>query len=328
MHQAFEIESKPKQYHVAVVIPARDRPDLLEECLSSLAKQDFPLQECEILICDDGSTWDLQPGINKFVQSIPHLRTLKQKAKGPAAARNLGFRSSKADIFVCVDSDIICEKDFLRRIIRALEFNLNWVAAQGRVLPKGNIDSLLFDAPRSDGHAYLSGATAYRADALIRAGGFDEMFPFPACEDAELAARLLQFGEYGYVHEAVVYHPSRPVTFRTHWQWGKFWRYVTTLAVRYGFLAFPGRNAGRLPRFRVAMAALLTQPGGRLLEACKYTKRNFREGILASLYALFDVICGLSALPAILFSTVPPRRNYLEEKTSPEQNFSESKLPG
>jgi hypothetical protein len=45
-------------------------------------------------------------------------------------------------------------------------------------------------------------------------------------------------------------------------------------------------------------------------------KRNSREGALASLYALFDVICGLFALPAIFFSIVPPRRNYLEATIS------------
>jgi hypothetical protein len=66
----------------------------------------------------------------------------------------------------------------------------------------------------------------------------------------------------------------------------------------------------------VAVAAVITLPLGRFLEACKHVKRNFREGIIASLYAFFDVICGLIALPVIFFSTVPPRRNYLEVKTS------------
>jgi hypothetical protein len=69
----------------------------------------------------------------------------------------------------------------------------------------------------------------------------------------------------------------------------------------------------------VALAAVVTLPLGRFLEACKHTKQNVREGIIASFYALFDVICGLTALPAILFSTVPPRRNYLEAITSPRE---------
>ena len=316
MYQALEKEFKDKVCPVAVVIPARNRPDLLEECLSSLAKQDFPLNECEILVCDDGSTEDLQPIVDKFNKSIPNLRLLKQQPKGPAAARNMGFRSSMAEIFVCVDSDIICKKEFLRQIIRALESNSNWVAAQGTVLPKGDIDSILFDAPRGDGHAYLSGASAYRAEVLRNVGGFDESFPLPACEDADLAARLLKIGNYGYVPEATVYHPVRRVTVRTHWRWRRHWKYEMILAKRYGFLAFPGNPAGRFPRLRVGLAAVITLPGGRLIEGIKYMRRKPSEGILACLYALFDVFCGLWALPTILFSVVPPQRNYLLSDSS------------
>jgi hypothetical protein len=141
------------------------------------------------------------------------------------------------------------------------------------------------------------------------------MFPY-YCEDAELAARLLSLGEYGYVPKSIAYHPWRRVTLRTHWNWRSTWKYVTILAKRHGCLAFPGRPAGRFPRIRVAVAAVITQPLGRFLEACKYLKGNSREGIIAGLYAFFDVIFGLTALPAIFFSPVPPRKNYLVVKTS------------
>jgi hypothetical protein len=88
------------------------------------------------------------------------------------------------------------------------------------------------------------------------------------------------------------------------------------VAKRYGFLAFPGKDAGRFPRLRVALAAVVTQPGGRFNEGIRYMRKNFFEGLLACLYALFDVFCGLMALPTILFSVVPPRRNYLFDKIS------------
>lgn len=84
------------------------------------------------------------------------------------------------------------------------------------------------------------------------------------------------------------------------------------LAKRYGILGFPEHSAGRFPRLRVALAAVVTLPGGRLLDACKHMRRNIGEAIWASLYAFFDVICGLIALPEIIFSPVPPRKNFLE----------------
>jgi GT2 family glycosyltransferase len=301
---------------VAVIIPVRNRPDFLRNCLNSLVQQDFPIKQCEVIVCDDHSEEDLEPVIDMFRSHLPKLKLLRQQEhRGPAAARNMGFRSSKADIFVCIDSDIICNPQFLSELVRTLEANPKWVSAEATIAPIGASASPLWDAPVGEGKAFPSGASAYRSDALRQAGGFDEMFPY-YCEDAELAARLLSLGEYGYVPKSIAYHPWRRVTLRTHWNWRSTWKYVTILAKRHGCLAFPGRPAGRFPRIRVAVAAVVTLPLGRFLEACKHMKRNSREGALASLYALFDVICGLFALPAIFFSIVPPRRNYLEATIS------------
>jgi GT2 family glycosyltransferase len=149
---------------------------------------------------------------------------------------------------------------------------------------------------------------------LKRVGGFDEEFLLPACEDADLAARLIQFGKYGYAPEAVAYHPVRRVSLGTHWRWRKHWRYEMILAKRYGFLSFPGHPSGPYPRLRVALAAIVTLPGGRFLEGVKEMLQNPRDGILACLYALFDVFCGIWALPCILLGSVPPQRNYLANR--------------
>lgn len=315
-----EVSSRNAQ--VAVIIPIRNRSDFLRDCLNSLVTQDFPVKQCEVIVCDDHSEEDLEPVIEMFRLRLPKLKLLRQqKHLGPAAARNMGFRSSMADIFVCVDSDIICHPQYLTELIEALEANPKWVSAEATLIPIGGSVSPLWDAPVAQGKAYLSSASAYRAEALRKAGGFDEVFPF-YCEDAELAAKLLLLGEYGYVPRSIAYHPRRRVSLRTHWSWRSTWKYIMILAKRHGCLAFPGRPAGRFPRIRVAVAAIITLPFGRFLEASKHTKRNFREGTIASFYALFDVICGLTALPAIFFSTVPPRRNYLEAITSPSEKHS------
>lgn len=152
----------------------------------------------------------------------------------------------------------------------------------------------------------------------MKVGGFDEAFPYPACEDIDLAARLLQIGKYGYVPEAIVYHPVRPLSWRTFWNWRKFWKYIVILAHRYGFLAFPGKHVGRFPRFRVALAAVLTSPGGRFLSGVKHLQRSPREGIWNCGFAMFDILCGVCALKDIFFVEVPPVRNYLLKKISHE----------
>lgn len=297
--------------HIAIVIPVRDRADLLGRCLGSLKGQKFQDGKWEVLICDDGSTEEMVEVVGRFNSFLPNLRLLRQSPRGPAAARNLGLRSSSADIFVCLDSDVVCAPDFLNRIVWALEMNPDWVAAEATVLPETDITSILFDAPRNKGGTFPSGASAYLSGALKSVGGFDEEFKLPACEDADLAARLIQLGKYGYVPEALAYHPVRRVSLGTHWRWRKHWKYEMVLAKRYGFLSFPGNLAGPYPRLRVALAAIVTLPAGRFIQGLKEVLKNPRDGVFACLYALFDVFCGIWALPCILLGSVPPQRNYL-----------------
>jgi GT2 family glycosyltransferase len=249
--------------------------------------------------------------MQKYFQRIQLLH--QKETKGPAAARNMGFRSSKADIFICLDSDIVCAKDFLRTMIQALEMNPDWVAAEATVLPRDGVSSILSDAPENRGRTFPSGASAYRAEALKSVGGFDEAFKLPACEDADLAGRVMELGKYGYASQAVVYHPVRRVSLRTHWRWRRHWKYEMFLAKRHGFLSFPGKATGPFPRLRVTLAAVVTLPGGRFIEGIKYISYKPRDGLLACLYGLFDVFCGLWAVPSILFSRVPPPRNYLSD---------------
>ena len=58
--------------------------------------------------------------------------------------------------------------------------------------------------------AYITADIAYRREALMRSGGFDECFPLAYREDADLALRILDLGwtiEWG---RRVVTHPVGP----------------------------------------------------------------------------------------------------------------------
>jgi hypothetical protein len=93
------------------------------------------------------------------------------------------------------------------------------------------------------------------------------------------------------------------------------WKYLVTLAKRYGFLAFPETKTGRFYRLRIALAAIITLPLGRLLEALRWTIMDPSVAARAGCYAIFDVICGMWALLDILTSRVPERLNYLQKES-------------
>jgi GT2 family glycosyltransferase len=301
-------------FRVSVVVPVHNRPELLKQSLSSFTSQDFALNDFEVLVCDDGSTEDLRSIVENFNKVIPNIRLLRQKPKGPAAARNLGIHESIGSTIIFLDSDVLLDRSLISHMVSAMDKNLEWMGAEASIKPVGGEDNPLWDAPVSNtGGRFHTAAIAYRRNALLLAGGFDETFTFSACEDVDLAARVLRYGDIGFVPKAIVYHPRRRVTLGTHWQWRKFWRYEIILAKRYGFLSFPGHPAGPFPRLRVASAAIVTLPAGRFIEGLKYIKRKPTDGMLTCFYAIFAVFCGLWALPSILFSDVPKQRNYLSK---------------
>jgi glycosyltransferase involved in cell wall biosynthesis len=303
---------KGKRMDWAVVIPVRNRPDLLARCLGSLQKQEFPQGEWEVLICDDGSRIDLSPVVERFRSGLPNLRILRQPSKGPAAARNMGFRASDASNFVCLDSDMTIAANFLTLLMGGLEKHPEWVATEGKIIPIGGEESPLWDAPTNEGGNLLSGVTAYRAHALKLAGGFDETFSMPANEDFEIGIRLKTIGTFGYLPDAVAYHPRRRITLATFWRWRRFWRFTFIIAKRYGVFGVPSRRkTTHNPRLRTAFAALLSMPIGRLRGATKYIIHNPFQGLMLISYAIFEFFCGICALPEIMFSHCPERRNYL-----------------
>ena len=296
----------------SIVVPVRNRPNLLARTLETLTEQDCPPAEYEIVVCDDGSTDDVISVVTRYNAGLVTVRLECQGPIGPAAARNLGIRGSLAPVVIFVDSDVKADRALVRSLVEALHAHPEWQGAEAALHPAGEEGDVLWDAPSStEGGHYHTAAIAYRRDVLLAVGGFDEEFRLPACEDVELALRVLKHGPIGFVPEAKVWHPRRKVTGLTHWRWRRHWRYETILAVRYGILAFPGKSCGPFPRLRVAWAAVVTLPGGRFLSALKVCTNAPRDGCLAALYALFDVVCGLWVLPSILFAPVPVRRDYL-----------------
>ncbi len=80
---------------LSVVVPTYNRAPLLRGCLDSLVEQDFPPDQYEIIVVDDGSVDDT-PEVVAVIQgrvNHPRLRYVRVEGRRLTTARNAGVRS-------------------------------------------------------------------------------------------------------------------------------------------------------------------------------------------------------------------------------------------
>ena len=88
---------------VSIVIPVYNAEKYLDQALFSLKYQTFP--RFEVLCVDDGSTDQSIDIINRYVQSDPRFKLLKQTHQFAGVARNLGMQHAKGEYLLFLDAD-------------------------------------------------------------------------------------------------------------------------------------------------------------------------------------------------------------------------------
>ncbi|WKB54300.1 glycosyltransferase family 2 protein [Eleftheria terrae] len=201
---------------VSVVIPTYKRPQLLMRCLEALVDQSFEPSAYEIIVVDDGQTDDTEAAVAQLAEltrGSPEIRYLRPEGtRGPAAARNRGWRAAESAVIAFTDDDTIPDRDWLRYGMLAM--TMDRAAAWGRVVVPTADDPPTDHEKNTRGleNAEFVTANAFvRRDALEAVGGFDERFKRAWREDADLYFSLLQrFGTVDPVPAALVIHPVRP----------------------------------------------------------------------------------------------------------------------
>lgn len=179
---------------IAIVIPTIGRPSL-QALFGSL--KDAAAACDELIVVDDrtsGPPLELRDAAG-IAGSITVVHSL---GKGPAGARNLGWRQARSEWVCFLDDDVVVTKDWMRALREDLGATSLVAGSQGIVevpLPQ--------DRPPTDWErnvaglaraAWITADMAYRRDVLERVGGFDERFPRAYREDSDLALRVQRCG--------------------------------------------------------------------------------------------------------------------------------------
>jgi glycosyltransferase involved in cell wall biosynthesis len=204
---------------VTIIIPTYNCLEKLSRALQSVEKMDFPPDNYEAIVVDDGSS----DGTGEYVKDLMgrtkiNLHYVYQENRGPAAARNAGIRRAKGKYLLIIDSDCFVDRNILKHYLKHFpDETLGGVG--GNVLPDS--DNLIAEYLDYTGVwrpgtvngeiTYLVTANAFfLKEAVITAGYFDEDFRLPGGEEPELCHRMKKKGyRFKYDENAVVMHSHR-----------------------------------------------------------------------------------------------------------------------
>ena len=103
---------------VTVLIDTYNYGQFVEEAIQSVLAQDFPRNQLEIVVVDDGSTDDTSQRLQKYSSDIRYLR---KPNGGQASAFNFGFENSTGEIIALLDADDVWLPNKLKVVCGALE---------------------------------------------------------------------------------------------------------------------------------------------------------------------------------------------------------------
>lgn len=202
---------------ISVVIPTYRRPQLLYKCLHALLQQHIRPYDYEVIVVSDGPDDLTGKQVEKFNKAgLVNIRFLPlDQKRGPAAARNHGWKNALAELVAFTDDDCIPDSDWLYSLIDAYYVRH---AAPALLAFTGKINVPLNRRPTdfelNTAHLqeaeFVTANCACTRKALEATGGFDERFEMAWREDSDLEFKLIESKvPIIKVQEALIVHPAR-----------------------------------------------------------------------------------------------------------------------
>ncbi len=198
---------------VSVIIPAFNAAATIERCVRALDSQLDRAGTAEVIVVDDGSTDDTAAR----AEAMDRVRVIHAAHRGAAAARNRGAQAARGDILLFTDADCEPTENWIAEMLAPFS-DPTVVGAKGCYRTRQRaLVARFVQCEYEEKYARMEAApaidfvdtysAAYRRDAFLRSGGFDEAFPSATVEDQELSFRLAEQGaRLVFVPTAIVYH--------------------------------------------------------------------------------------------------------------------------
>ena len=180
----------------SLIIPTRNRADVLRLSLPRFLNQTIPPSEYEIVVVDDASEDDTEAVVKSFASAnIVYRRQEKQAAA--AAARNRAISLAQGQLLLFVDDDALVRSDFIEQHLSTHDHHPGSIVA-GPIIECTEAPAEADPAPGwwlgRHSNPFPTGNASVAKTAVLEAGGFDEGFKAYGWEDPEMYRRLARTG--------------------------------------------------------------------------------------------------------------------------------------
>jgi len=214
---------------VSVVVPAFREGVVIDNCLQSVLRSDYP--RLEVVCVDDGSPDDTFTRMVRIAEAHPgRVTALRQENAGKGAALNTGIATARGDVLILVDADGLFRPDTVVRMLRGFRGpGIGAVCGNDRPVNLDRVQTRLLALISHVGTGLMRRALdvlgclpivsgnsgAFRRDVLTRTG---PLRTDTLGEDLELTWRVHRAGfQVAFAPDALVYAES-PSTLRGLWR--------------------------------------------------------------------------------------------------------------
>ena len=123
---------------LSVIICTYNREKYLYNVLKSIAENDFPTNQYEIVLVNNNSTDRTEEECRRFVESFPEVRFryFLEPQQGLSYARNRAVIESEGDVLVFVDDDALINNSYLQTYADFFDRHPEIEAAGGPIIPR------------------------------------------------------------------------------------------------------------------------------------------------------------------------------------------------
>ncbi len=244
---------------ISIVMPVRKNQKgietFLEDFFNTQAAEFLPLEV--IIVCDKGESVILPPKSPNYPIDV---RILLSNEKGPAAARNVGWRNAKGAWILFTDSDCRPTPTWLKGYLQASNGSIGYA---GSILAFGDdsiskyyqSQNILMPPMGNQSNSACSPDYLITANALVwkkaleKIKGFNEVIKIAAGEDIDLGFRLREIGNLSFSIDSVILHDFNDGLFGLIKRFRRYGKGNHILAEMYNLKIKPRRFTPRKKSF-------------------------------------------------------------------------------